>query len=246
MKEIQLNKPPIREAIFEVLLDYSHSPDLELLQGFGKVISQSFPNKNNIIQVSGNLNEDAGKTSSVNRTTFGIAFFSTDKNSSIQVRKNGFSFIVLNQTYSCWDDFKPKAFEYLKQFIDYINPKSINRLSLRFINQIALPTNAANLNEYLLVLPSLGNYTYSTQDILLRVELSNEKINAIGIITEVIKPPFNETINLYFDIDVIKKIEYVNNQIDLKLVEKEFEDLRTFKNELFFESLTDKTFNLFK
>jgi uncharacterized protein (TIGR04255 family) len=238
MKQTLLKQAPIKDAIFEVLLDFPKKVDTAFLESFENFIREKFPNPSPIVQLTGSLT--AGD-STISKEFIGRSYFSTDKNSSIQIRKNGFAFLISNQTYKNWQDFKDQAFYYFLQFYDYTNPEKITRYSLRYVNQIKIKSDEI-VKDFVKVFPSMGDYDYPVTDLFLRMELANKDLNAIGIITEIIQPPNQNEINIFFDIDVIRNIA----EIKIEDLDSGFDELRVFKNQLFFDSLTDKAETLFQ
>lgn len=57
------------------------------------------------------------------------------------------------------------------------------------------------------------------------------------------KPTESQKLPLIFDIDVIKKANFMKKESDIWM---DFNLLRQFKNEIFFNSITEKTKELFK
>lgn len=78
----------------------------------------------------------------------------------------------------------------------------------------------------------------------MRLEIPNPDIEATAIITQTMdKPTRSPKLPLILDIDVIKNTDYVEN---LAKMWEDFENLRDFKNDIFFNSITEKTKELFK
>lgn len=236
-----LSKPPIKEAILEVLLSFPEDFDSNFLSDYGKIIENEFPFVEPITKISGSFGSE--KKSIVTEEKIGNIYFTKDRNTSLQVRLDGFSFSVINQTYSSWEKFSPEAFRQFFDFISYSQPSKYSRISLRFINEIKIPSGES-LEKYLKFLPALGNLKLPFQNIISRIELFNEEINSIAILSEVISPPFEPTINIFFDIDVITKIESLT--FDKIKLSNEFEQLRQFKNNIFSSSLTELALEMYK
>lgn len=205
------------------------------MNGYGGMISDKFPIKESIVTISGNIQNDDTR---ISRSTIGAVYYSDDKKKSIQTRVNGFAFAQVNESYTSWEHFQPIAFKELQAFIDYVQPLSINRFSLRFINEIKIPTTD-DLNDYIKVLPNVENINLPIRQFVARVELDKPEIGAIAIVSQLLSPPFDPSINVFLDIDVI-----INNdpplEINLPYLSERFESLRQLKNEIFFSSLTEK------
>jgi uncharacterized protein (TIGR04255 family) len=78
----------------------------------------------------------------------------------------------------------------------------------------------------------------------MRLEIPNPDIQAIAIITQTMENlTENQRLPLIFDIDVIHEIVSKYNETEIW---DKFEQLRIFKNDIFFDSITEKTKELFK
>ena len=78
----------------------------------------------------------------------------------------------------------------------------------------------------------------------MRIEVPNDEIGAMAIITETLQKPTElGKLPLIFDIDVVKRDSYTG---DMTEIWPDFEQLRAFKNAIFFNSITEKTKELFK
>jgi uncharacterized protein (TIGR04255 family) len=89
------------------------------------------------------------------RTTERILLFAPDRKMLIQL---GPRLLVINalKPYPGWEGFKPrirKAWEALQQVVEV---RGLERIGLRYINQIELPTQEANLEEYFEFYPFVG------------------------------------------------------------------------------------------
>ena len=78
----------------------------------------------------------------------------------------------------------------------------------------------------------------------MQLTIPNPDIEANAIINETIENVSNsQRLPLIFDIDVFREVNIVENKQEIWAT---FDQLRDFKNEIFFNSITDKTRELFK
>jgi uncharacterized protein (TIGR04255 family) len=228
-----LARPPIKEAVLEVLFNYPATIDLNFLGSYNAIISSRFPTRENVINIIGSL----GDASTISRVTIGHVYYSPDNKTFIQTRMNGFSFAQANQSYTDWKTFKPLAFKELQSFIDFTGPLSISRFSLRFINEIQIPSSR-DFKEYVQIFPNIDILKLPVKNFISRVELINPDIDATAVVSQLVSPPFEPTVNMFLDIDVI-----INHLapigVDLEYLSRMFDKLRDFKNTIFFTSLTD-------
>ena len=120
MERRVFNRPPIKEAVLEVLFNYLPETKIEDIESFGNVLLPEFPEKGQILQIQGQIIGGSSDSPPVSQSIFGFTYLNKSKNRMIQLRMNGFSFIVLNQTYTNWYDFKTEAYNWLYKFIDFI------------------------------------------------------------------------------------------------------------------------------
>jgi uncharacterized protein (TIGR04255 family) len=233
-----LAKPPIREAVLEVLFNYPPTVNLKLLAAYGNMISTKYPIREDIISISGNmnLNEEQG---GISRARIGYIFYSSDKKMFVQARLNGFSFALSNKSYTNWGAFKPLAFSELRTFVEFINPTTISRFSLRFINEIQIPSDQ-DFKQFVNLYSNVDIFGLSIRNYISKVELDNFEIGAIAVVSQLLSPPFDPTINMFLDIDVIMN---VSGPVSLEFLSNEFDKLRNFKNRIFFSTLTDRAIN---
>ena len=82
---------------------------------------------------------------------------------------------------------------------------------------------------------------HDLSNIFIRVDLKNTEINARSNVIITTKPSSDENkINFLIDIDVYKQDDNIKCDIW-----QEFEDLRIFKNEIFFKLISQKTIELY-
>ena len=126
-----------------------------------------------------------------------------------------------------------------------VKPISVDRIALRYINRIEIPLPFDDFSEYILTNPQIApGLPQTLSHFLMRIEIPNDEIGAIAIITLTIKKPTEtQKLPLIFDIDAIKAASYTDKKPDMW---NDFSLLRHFKNEIFFNSITEKTKELFK
>jgi len=180
----------------------------------------------------------------------GYLFRSSDGRQIVQARLNGLTFNRL-RPYKSWALFRDEARKHWELFADLAVPELVTRLGLRYINAIELPLGA-DFKEYLLTVPEIApGVPQSLEDFLVRLAIPIERFNCKAIVTETMKPIKNKKTNdiesrkfhFILDIDVFRKGIFRPDSTDIW---EAFELLRDAKNEIFYESLTDKAKELFK
>jgi uncharacterized protein (TIGR04255 family) len=102
-----------------------------------------------------------------------------------------------------------------------------------------------DFNEYILTNPQIApKLPQALKHYFFRLEIPNPEINSIAIINQTIDKQKNPNkLPLIFDIDVIIESEY---NIDEDRIWEDFNKLRNYKNQIFFNSTTEKAKELFR
>lgn len=238
-------KAPIKEAVFDVSVDRVENTDINSYESLSENELTKFPKTERKVQFSGKLKFDTTKpnvTSEGNeRNILGIIFSNSNSNIKIQFRKNGYTLNML-EPYTSWNDFSSIAFKYWEIYKKRMKPNKINRIGLRYINEINLPLKSISLNEYLKFMPEIPNVLkidYSNLFLKLKSNCKDSENDAIIIRT--FNKPKENILPFILDIDV-----YEHGELAEKKIKDKFEVMRNDKNNIFESLITDKTRNLFK
>ena len=244
---MQYPKAPIIEAIFDIQLTAEHEPSHEVFEEAYKNIKSEFPFIQTTYLFSGNIQVDP-KSSDVKTNTstsipVGKMFSNKEKNKHIQMKSNGYTF-NMQAPYTNWEDFATQALKYFDFYKSYVSIKSIDRIAVRYINQIniPLPLQDQSLNVYMTCVPNVPNglpkelHSYFNQ-----VQIPYQAQNTILSITQTTLQQKDNVLPFLLDIDVYKIKDIANDSL-----RAEFDKLRTIKNTAFENSITDTTKALFK
>jgi uncharacterized protein (TIGR04255 family) len=166
----------------------------------------------------------------------GLRFTSEDNKEILQIKENGFTFSKL-APYENWEKYRAKAKHLWTIYQKATLPQHINRIAVRFINRFDFPGTSIELSDYLNVFPQLPERNlmkgFSMQAILNQAE-----INSTLIITQALVPSNKpDTVSILLDFDLFNE--------ELRLPEDDFwlylEQLRIRKNQIFENSITEKT-----
>ena len=224
--DIQVGLPPEVSttdigAISEKLKDY---PEIRHLRGF---------------TIGFRLGQSPGASHSDEH--LGYRFESADGRQVVQVRRDGFTFSKLKK-YDSWEEIRSEAYRLWNLYYDIAKPTSLNRIAVRFINQMNL---GLPLEEYLVTPPKIPpNLSGDVTSFLSRIVIVDKSLHASAIITQGLKAiEGNGSAPIILDIDVFKEpTSDVTSEEAWRIIDS-FHD---FKNRLFFESITDKTKALYK
>src|SRR5207253_2082095 len=105
-----------------------------------------------------------------------------------------------------------------------------------------LPVN--DFKEYVLTIPEVApKLPQGLAEMFMRLVVPDPAHELVGIITQAMEPPSPDHARLVFDIDVFKICRLKATDPNLWRI---ITDLRDFKNDIFFGSLTQKAIDLYK
>lgn len=238
---------PIIEALLDIRAQLPNEVDLAQLENYHNQIKDRFPEKKQrvSIEVKAGLQITSITESSLSTSggPDGFFFRSPNERKIVQARLDGFTFNKL-KPYENWELFSSEAKKLWNIFCQVANPIKITRVALRYINKIFFPLPMKDFKEYILTIPEVApNLPQGLTHLFARLEIPKPEIEALAIITETMEEPNqDQKLPFIFDIDVFKGIDYSEPD----KVWKDFEELRLFKNEVFFNSLTEKSKEMFK
>ena len=254
------SNPPIVEAIFHLVVERDGEFERETLNDYAKYITEKFPVfdkkekrflKNDI---SFNLDDPDNITSLVSNNLEGYILSSNDNSKVIQANIDSFSFSKL-PPYETWDIFYKEANEFWRKYIEITSVKQVKRLSLRYLNRIAIPSHnkPIKLQDYIKVFPEVSDdLSMIISGYFMQVSLAcNDYEPSKAIVNQTVGNEVVENSNsdltfipLIFDVEVFQDVDLdpQNSSIESIFVD----NLRPFKNDVFFNSITDRSREFFK
>lgn len=239
---------PIVEALMDIRVQLPPDSDPKNLEEFHTKIKEKFPHKGKKYFHETKLEfkkEDEQPSVESSPARFqGYLFRSEKEKKIVQARIDGFTFNKL-KPYENWNVFYNEGRQYWDYYNEIAHPLKVIRIALRYINRIEIPYPISDFNEYILInLQIAPGLPQAINHFLIRLEIPKPEINSIAIITQTLDKPSNSNrIPLIFDIDTMINSDYSINEDRMW---EDFEKLRNYKNEIFFESITDKTKELFR
>lgn len=234
---------PIVEAVLDVQISDTVIINPLVFEEFAKRELIGYPNSNKIFNIQLQIS-DIQKNEEFNKTKnlLGYIFSNIQNNRKVQFRLDGYSYNML-RPYSNWDDFSENALSNLKKYIDFVKPKSITRIGLRYINRIDLPLEENEFEKYIKYLPPIpSDLPKKYKNLFWRMEVpSNDSISK-AIITQTFESIKENSASFIIDIDV-----YQDEKIDTsESLTERFNSLRELKNQIFEDLITDNCKTLFK
>jgi uncharacterized protein (TIGR04255 family) len=174
----------------------------------------------------------------------GYRFTSADALQVLQVTRRSFSFHRL-RPYTDWVRFSSEAHGIWREYLGHFTPEKVRGASLRYLNRIDIPTPFRDLSEYVSLSLNLPDgIAPGFSEYLVRLSLTDKSIPAVAYVTQRAEHELaSGALSLLFDIDVRSEFEI---PIRDESVWGLMEDLRDYKNRLFFSSITDAAKELFR
>ncbi len=249
LSQLKLAKPPIVEAVVDIDCDMPPTMDLAALESRGRdLFSPSYPQFRTQLIQEHEFKQEIGSAPemAVRRSIHAIQFLHDNEQQLVQIRTLGFSFNRLTP-YSGLDDYLPEIQRTWALFSTLVAPVQIRAVRLRYINRILLPlTNGrVELDEYLKLGPRLPDEERLTLAGFLNQHAVVEAItgNQANIVLTT-QPQLANQLPLIFDIEATSAGNA--EPTDWPWIETRIRSLRSLKNHIFRNTLTDKCLKLFR
>jgi len=217
--------------------------ELEALERLHEQVGAEFPHKRELRTAEVEL-DLTHETNRITKTPLGYMFRTADRQKVVQFRFNGLTFNWL-KPYTHWNDVRRYAQKMWRIYAGALKPEKVTRLALRYINQIELPVPVRDFGEYLAAQPNIpAALPQSVANFLTRVTIYDESTACGAVITQVYEGLVNPKVfPLILDIDASKAVSLPASAEEIWEI---FDQLRDFKNRIFFESLTEDAVRLFE
>ncbi len=244
MAEIRhLPNAPITEALIDIRTKLPKGFDISGFENLSEKALERLPKKEVQSEYSAKLNiKEKNISTDPEQTKRGVFYRSEDEKNIVQFRRDGFTFNRL-KPYTNWEDIIDEAKTYWQIYQKHGQPVKITRLGTRYINHIKLPLPINDFSDYMTSPPQIPEGMPNLLNSYLSKISLQEPSNQIhvNVIQAIEKGEKDKYITLIFDTDsFINKMFEPDSNIWSK-----FDDLRKMKNKVFFNSLTEKTINLF-
>lgn len=227
---------------YEKIEDFNY----EELKRKGAQIKSDFPEMRERftqqIQLKHNKPDDTTNVSLDERRIDGLQFISKDKKTVLVIGNDKFTFEKHGQ-YKGWVDFSKEAKKLWEKFEEELSEVKLTGISLRYVNRVNLPKDIHELSDYFttFIQSSSGSHAFNTfQMKYTSVEPEKNLTTHIG---HVLEPPIEDTYPYLFDIDVIFSEQIAN---EAKVIWNKFEELRSKKNSIFNDGITEKAKQLIR
>lgn len=248
MKREIFPNAPITEALLDIRVELPPTITLKQLENFHEKIRDEYPYRKERKTWQGGFEVNETGVAKVQTPTGGVdgyLFKSVNEKKIVQARLDGFTFNIL-KPYSYWEDFLDEAKRLWRHYVELTETSKVTQLGLRYINRIEIPLPVNDLKEYILTVPELSpEINYPLSGFFMRLVVNDPDSNAMALLTETVDQTNHDqgVLPIIFDIDVTTKDLTLDPTVNFW---DDIEQMRRFKNNLFFNSLTEKGKELFR
>lgn len=241
-----LKNAPITEALIDIRVKLPSSLDTGQINSIHDAIKEQYPDKQEQRVSEFKFEPKAEVTvKSSEAKIHGFRYLTSDKKQIVQTRIDGFTFSRLHP-YITWTQLRDEARRLWKIYTDITSPELIYRVAVRYINNLNIPMPIDDFGDYLVSPPVVPDnpdvkdkLPQGISSFLNRIVLPKPEINSHAIITQALETIIdtNKSLPIILDIDAI----YLNpDGFAEDYAWNKLEELRYFKNEIFFNSITKK------
>ena len=240
-----LRSAPVKEALID--FQFEQPVAIELIEEFASSIADRYPDKSDIWQSMVGIDLGSVETKSHSSIDqLGKRLSSGQHPFIAQVRKNGFTLSRL-QPYVDWGDLRAEAKLLWDKFVEQGNVEVVQRVAVRYINEIKIPLPINDFGEFLTCPPEVPKaLPQAINGFMTRVVIpSSDDPNEVAIVTQASETLVADqaSIVVVLDIDVFRTWSIPATG---DLIWSCLDRLRDKKNNMFFEHLQEKTVEMYE
>ncbi|WP_431125821.1 TIGR04255 family protein [Variovorax paradoxus] len=241
-----LNNAPIREGLISLQFD---AVSLDAVKAFSEAIASGYSNALDIWSHAFELHIGGDLAPTKNERSANGRRFDSPREGPPHVvlaQRNSFTFSRL-QPYDDWDDLRGSALPLWNLFVEIARPERVTRVAVRYINAMVLPLRPGeDFSKYLTASPQLPpELPQDVTGFLQRVVTQDSKGN-LAVVTQAFEgaeASGSAEITVIMDIDVFRNAHLRPEDAEVWSI---LDNLRHFKNNIFFAHLTEDAMELFQ
>jgi uncharacterized protein (TIGR04255 family) len=237
------SRSPIIEARIEIKVKLSPETEVTNLMQIASEIESEYEIEHQYFNINGQITVDSDLivSASANNSPAGYSFLAENKQRRIQARLDGFTFSQ-STPYSGWVDFQETARNLWEIYDRATNPIEIERLALRYINRIEIPSTNVSLKDYFTNFPEISPDLQKTLGTyIMHLQIPIEDVNSVAHITQARVPPDSFSLDTLFIILDINIITEGTISIQAEDIWKQFNLMHQNSGRIFELFITDKT-----
>jgi uncharacterized protein (TIGR04255 family) len=235
-------KAPITEALIDLRIVPLGERSLINLKNLQQSLSENYPQLEEINLAQGQFQQTGSTvTATAIQSPLGYRFISDDKTQVFQACLNGFTLSQL-EPYKNWDTLRNEAKRLWELYSQAVQPKSIERVAVRYINRLDLPlqpSHPLDFKDYLRTVPEISDgMSQGLSGYFMQLQIPQIDLDAVLLLNEGIIPSSQEgVVSVLLDIDLSRSVSSSSENDD---VWKILDHFRLRKNEIFEACITDK------
>lgn len=245
METRHLDRAPISEALIDLRVKLEDVFDVTRFKDLNKLLGNDYtdPTPQQTFAAEFNFEKGGLKAAAKEPTLTGFVYQSKDSKHVAQFRKDGFSFSRL-PPYTSWESVFAEAKRLWEIYIKTAAPTSVIRSALRYINRLDVPAGGT-LETYLAVPPRVPEGLESKlSSFLNRIILDNVADEFTAVITQALEPSNQQAhLSILLDIDVFTHRPLEPSS---QAVENVLNRIHDVKNKIFFNSITQRTAEIYQ
>lgn len=229
-------KAPIVEALIDIALPAPVA--LELLDALADELGETFPHRQQLVQWDLELSGGRGATVAP-QVSRGFLLHTPARDAALQLRRDGFSMSHL-APYRRWDVLVDDLRTWWPRYAQAAGVVGISRLATRFINRFEFPAGEPLSHWLRLLPPTPPALSRPADEFYVRTVHRHPTLDAHAIVQLVQQNHVGgEPLTVILDIECLR----TNTEIsaDGEDLWRSLDQLRAFKNDIFFSSITDHT-----
>lgn len=243
---LSYDHPPITEAVIQIRV--KNDIDQKTLEKIANKLKRNYyPNLKQTDKIDVNVMQNQSDTSAEINRKFEDYRLSSDDQADIVILQSNSLIISRLAPYPGWDVFHERFSLVWKIWKRIVKKQDIDRVGVRYINRIDIPTNESdkiNIHDFLNFYPNDCIFTdIPMTDYFIQInKKTSNPLWSTTIISTQQPSPLIKTISLLLDIDISRTQEMPLNDEGLLLMLME---AREIKNQIFKQCVTYKTEELF-
>lgn len=241
-KPRHLSRAPITEAVIDIRATLPKaSRTLEYLAALNTQFGEPYLDRKDIKEFQYRVQLDHPEVDEKISTKLGFRYTNAKCTQVIQATVNGFTFSRL-PPYEDWDKLKEEAERTWNIYSAHVRPETITRVAVRYINKLVLPGPVIELDHYLRYVPKVPKVLPQVLDAYLSQIVVHDPHGGLTAIVIQSSPPSPTEVSPILDIDVFRERVFADADEAWDAIDR----LRNFKNQVFFDCITEKTAKLFE
>ncbi|MEP7037612.1 MAG: TIGR04255 family protein [Acidobacteriota bacterium] len=239
----EYEEPSVIEALIEVYFSQTMN-DFSVWSDFNNRIKKKYPTVEESIipkaEIQVNQSGESHQRISPEKL---YRFYQKDKSKLVQANKD---FISVHQLkpYSGYENFRAEAEKIINDYVSVTEPKMVNRIGMRYINQVMIPETNVELSRYFKFMPQIPEeVTDGINDVLLQIQFVPRNSNH-QIMTSLRSGNSSLENQVVFFLDIYDIIQ-LNNEIEIADILKSLDEAHNNIERVFEGFITDEARKLF-